>query len=347
MTPKYDLSPKDSRSAFTLVELLVVIAIIAVLIALLLPAVQMAREAGRRMSCANNVKQIGLALQNFESSQRGFPASWHPNAGSAGALDGWSTQSQLLPYLEQLQLHDDIDFALSYSITTVAIGTEPPQSIGSVRVPTYLCASETGDRMRLKNGAPYHYPLNYGVNVGTWFVYRPTDDRGGDGAFFPVNRTRPRDFRDGLSNTVAVAEVKAWTPYYRNAAQNNPDLPGVPSEVCALRGDFKTDSGHTEWVDGRAHQTGVTAVFTPNTKVLCVESGTEYDVDWNNQQEGKSDSVATYAAVTSRSYHPGGVNVGLMDGSVQFVSDSVELGIWRSSFTRAGEEVESLSQVSR
>ena len=347
MRPKYNSSLNVSRRAFTLVELLVVIAIIAVLIALLLPAVQMAREAARRMSCANNVKQIGLALQNFESSQREFPSSWQPNVGSAGAINGWSTQAQLLPYLEQLQLHDDIDFAQSYSTTTVTIGTEPPQSIGSIRVPAYLCASETGDHMRLKNGAPYHYPLNYGVNVGTWFVYRPTDDKGGDGAFFPVNRTRPRDFRDGLSNTVAVAEVKAWTPYYRNAALGNPDLPGMPSDICALQGSFKEKSGHTEWVDGRTHQTGATAVFTPNTKVLCVESGTEYDVDWNNQQEGKSDSVPTYAAVTSRSYHPSGVNVGLMDGSVQFVSDSVKLEIWRSFFTRAGAEFKSLSQVSR
>ena len=123
-------------------------------------------------------------------------------------------------------------------------------------------------------------------------------------------------------------------------------MPRTPSDVCALAGTFKQNSGHTEWVDGRSHQAGVTATFTPNTQTLCSDSGAEYDVDWTNQQEGKSDSISTYAAVTSRSYHPGGVNVGLMDGSVRFVGDTVELMVWRSSFTRSGEEPASLSQAS-
>lgn len=336
----------ERRAAFTLVELLVVIAIIAVLISLLLPAVQAAREAARRMSCANNVKQVGLALHNFESARREFPASWRPVMGAAGSIDGWSAQAQVLPYIEQLQLNDEIDFELSYNDTSIQIGADPPQPIGSTRIATYLCPSETGDRMRLKNGAPYFYPLTYGMNVGTWFVYRPTDGVGGDGAFYPAGFTRARDFRDGLSNTVAVAEVKAWTPYFRNKADANPGMPMTPSDVCALAGTFKQNSGHTEWVDGRSHQAGVTATFTPNTQTLCSDSGAEYDVDWTNQQEGKSDSISTYAAVTSRSYHPGGVNVGLMDGSVRFVGDTVELMVWRSSFTRSGEEPASLSQAS-
>ena len=339
-------SPR-AKTAFTLVELLVVIAIIAVLIALLLPAVQAAREAARRMSCTNNIKQIGVALHNFESSHRHFPSSWRPVVGPLGSVDGWSAQAQLLPYLEQLQLHDTIDFDLSYNVTSIAIGANPAQPVGSVRVPTYLCPSETGDRMRLKNGSPYFYPLNYGMNVGTWFVFQPNVKIRGNGAFYPANYTQPRDFRDGLSNTVAVAEVKAWTPYFRNAAHDNPTLPNAPVAVQSLGGDFKTNSGHTEWVDGRSHQSGVTAVFSPNTKVPYVNNdGTEYDVDWTNQQEGKSDSVGTYAAVTSRSHHAGGVNAGLMDGSVRFISDSVELEVWRYSFTRAGEETASLSQVS-
>ncbi|MBI85647.1 MAG: prepilin-type cleavage/methylation domain-containing protein [Planctomycetaceae bacterium] len=331
--------PRGFRKAFTLVELLVVIAIIAILIALLLPAVQMARESARRVSCVNQVKQIGVALLNFESFEGELPASWAPAANSQ---DGWSVQGQILPFLEQLELHDHIDFDESYTAATVSIGGMAPQPLSSIRVPTYLCPSEIGDHQRTKNGNPYHYPLNYGVNVGIWYVFDPVVRGTGEGLFQPAKRTKLRDVRDGTSNTVAVAEVKAWTPYYRNAGQDNPPVPVSPESVGTLGGDFKTNSGHTEWVDGRAHQTGVTATFLPNTEVLCQENGQQYDADWTNQQEGKSATTKTYAAVTSRSYHSGGVNVGLMDGSVRFVSESIELVIWRASFTKASGETESV-----
>ena len=335
--------PRRCRKAFTLVELLVVIAIIAILIALLLPAVQMAREAARRVSCVNQVKQLGVALHNFESFEGELPASWAPALNmNSGSQDGWSVQGQILPFLEQLELYDHIDFDESYNTATVSIGGMAPQRLSSIRVPAYLCPSEIGDQQRTKNGNPYHYPLNYGVNVGTWFVFDPAVRGSGEGLFQPVKRTKLRDIRDGTSNTVAVAEVKAWTPYYRNAGQDNPPVPISPASVGTLGGDFKSNSGHTEWVDGRAHQTGVTATFLPNTKVLCQENGQEYDADWTNQQEGKSATTKTYAAVTSRSYHSGGVNVGLMDGSVRFVSDSIELVIWQASFTKASGETESV-----
>src|SRR6056297_4264695 len=107
----------NGRHAFTLVELLVVIAIIGVLVGLLLPAVQAAREAARRMSCSNNLKQIGLAVHNYESSLRSMPAAWsHP--GSSGG-NGWSSLARLLPYLEQANLADEIDYAAGYGIATV------------------------------------------------------------------------------------------------------------------------------------------------------------------------------------------------------------------------------------
>jgi hypothetical protein len=107
--------------------------------------------------------------------------------------------------------------------------------------------------------------------------------------------------------------------------------------VCSLGGDFKADTGHTEWVDGRAHQTGFTTVFTPNSKVMC-DLGGQFDVDWNNMQEGKSTTAPTFAAVTSRSYHANGVMAMMMDGSVHFLPNTIEIGVWRALATRDGGE---------
>lgn len=318
------------HAAFTLVELLVVIAIIGILIALLLPAVQAAREAARRSHCTNNLKQIGVGLHVFENTQRAFPSSF---GGSQGT--DWSAQARILPYLEQVALHDSIDFNQPYSAATLPDGSP----LATFRVPTYLCPSEPNDEVRLSSGNPVHYPLNYAMNLGTWFVYRPTNRQGGEGAFQPYRRLKPRDFVDGLSNTLAVAEVKTYTPYFRNAAHDPPTLPAVPSDVCTLGGDFKSSSGHTEWVDGRTHQTGFTTVFTPNTRVPCVQGGQEYDVDWTNQQEGKSPTAPTFAAVTARSHHPGIVNALLVDGSVRAIAETVELSVWQALSTRAGREV--------
>ena len=154
---------------------------------------------------------------------------------------------------------------------------------------------------------------------------------------------KPGKFGDGLSKTIAFAEVKAWTPYFRNAGHSNPE-PVAPEQVGAsLSGQLKMNSGHTESLDGRAHQTGVTGLFTPNTKVPFAASNEdgdlELDIDWTNQQEGKSATVPTYAAVTSRSYHGGGVNIVRMDGSAEFLNDGVDVGVWQAMFTRNGNEV--------
>lgn len=326
------------RRGFTLVELLVVIAIIGVLVGLLLPAVQAAREAARRMSCSNNLKQIGLATHNYESSLQSLPAAWALTGDSSG--DGWSIHARLLPYLEQSNLASDIDYAAGYNNATVSINGGGIQRLASMRVPTYLCPSEVNDRLRLKDGNPYHYPLNYGCNEGRFFVYNPANRDIGDGAFAPGRYLKFRDCVDGLSNTLAFAEVKAYNPYFRNAALGpGQTAPAAPADVCSLGGDFKSNSGHTEWVDGRVHQIGVTTTFPPNTEVVCNVGGQAYDVDWTNQQEGKSTTEPTYAVVTSRSYHPGGVQVVMMDGSTRFISETLDRGIWQALSTRNGREV--------
>jgi hypothetical protein len=184
--------------------------------------------------------------------------------------------------------------------------------------------------------------LNYGVNMGTFFVFDDTRNAAGDGAFGPNAFRGHGDFLDGTSNTLCVSEVKAYTAYYRDSGSIPSALPGDASTLCRV-GDFKTNSGHTEWVDGRAHQTGFTAVFTPNHPVVCTESGEEYNVNWTSYREGRDPSQPTFAAVTSRSYHPGVVNSLLMDGSIRPVSNDIQLAVWRAVATRAGGEVETLT----
>ncbi len=316
-----------AKKGFTLIELLVVVAIIAVLIGLLLPAVQKVREVAARMKCQNNLKQWGLALHNHEGTLDHYPSLGdYPFAATA---DRWSVPARLLPYVEQESLQKLIDFSNSYA-------TNP--AVTQVRVPTLICPSEVNDRAR-PDGALTHYPLNYGANAGTWMVWNPTTGRTGDGAFGVSARFRHADFSDGLSNTLGMAEVKAYTPYLRDGNAAPAAGPTDPNAVSGFGGSFKTDSGHTEWVDARVHQSGVTTTFPPNTKVPHTTGGTAYDIDFNSSREGKTTDQVTYAAITSRSYHSNGVNTLLMDGSVRFVNNSVSQTTWRALGTRAGGEV--------
>jgi hypothetical protein len=207
-------------------------------------------------------------------------------------------------------------------------------------VATYQCPTDPNIRTRLNAaGQPEHFPLTYGANLGPWFVFNPQNQTGSQGMFMPILQLPMSACADGTSNTLLFAEVKAFSPYYRNKADTSLTQPfPVPAQICSLGGDFKKDSGHTEWIDGRAHQSGFTATFTPNTKVLCTTGGINFDCDWNNQQEGKSTTVPTFAAVTSRGYHPTGVMVAMADASVQFVSETIDLTIWRGLSTRDNGE---------
>lgn len=146
-----------------------------------------------------------------------------------------------------------------------------------------------------------------------------------------------------MSNTLGIAEVKAYTPALRsggNPNYANAAMPSSPADVIALGGIFKAESNHTEWVDGKIHETGFTALFPPNTKVACNFGGVDYDVDFVTDSEGNAGGRWTYAAVTSRSYHSGGiVNVMFMDGSVRSASSKIAQNTWRALGTRNGGEV--------
>jgi len=328
-------SPRRFRPAFTLVEMLVVVAIIGVLIALLLPAIQSAREAARRAACSSNLRQIGLAMANFESSKGYFPPTYF-------GTGEWSVLALITPFVEQTTLFDAADFKKPYDQITIN-----GKQFAAHRVPIFQCPSEPRPELRI-SGLRQFYPNSYGVNMGTWLVWDPAANGGkgtlGDGVFGPLHGTPAQWIGDGLSNTLCAAEVKTYNNYYRNAGTPSPEtIPNTPTDICPLMtGEFK-DTGHTEWTDGRVHHIGFTTVFTPNTDVQC---NGKTNLDYNSWQELKAPNPSnnkTYAAITSRSHHPGQVQVVMMETSVRAVSDDVDLATWRALSTRNGKDSSTLA----
>jgi prepilin-type N-terminal cleavage/methylation domain-containing protein len=341
-------------AAFTLVELLVVIAIIGTLIGLLLPAVQSAREAARRTSCQSNIRQLALAVHNYESVRRHFPPSMIHTPGTTFTSNNgsWGILGRTLPYLEEGAAAVKVDLEKPWD--------QPPNSttgVPTTRIAVFMCPTEKNDTVRTKNNAAFVYPFNYGFNFGTWFVYDGLTGAGGNGSFHPNSKFRAGMFSDGLSKTLCVAEVKAFTPYVRNTSDPGATYPPTtppdsPAQIATLAGGSPSDpklgattndcTGHTEWPDGRVHHAGFTTVFTPNTKVPHTVNGIEHDIDYNSRQEGSSTTVKTFAAITSRSHHNGLVGVAMMDGSVRTVGDDVDRTVWRALSTRSGGEAVSL-----
>ena len=335
---------------FTLIELLVVIAIIALLIALLLPAVQAAREAARRAQCVNNLKQLGLAISNYEAAAGALPMTLSL-AGTGNLVTfvtGWSAQARILPFLEGGTLFNAANlgvFKEASSNSTVVMMT----------VSAFICPSEI-------NSSPSTHDygvagiVNYGFCGGDWFVWGGFNASGNRQGFGPNRSRRLAEFTDGLSNTLFLSEVKSY-----QAASNCRfmPLPSVndPTNVPSPLADPLTvapeyDNGacvtqnqhefHTEWSDGHVHSGGFTTAWPPNKPVIgrITYPGMDLDLNGINEENGGP----TFAAITARSYHPGGVNALFGDGSVKFTKSTINGLVWRDLGTVAGGEVVSGDQ---
>ncbi len=342
--------PPKRAWGFTLIELLVVIAIIAVLIALLLPAVQAAREAARRIQCTNNLKQLGLGLHNYESTNGVLPPQ--EVLTGVGTLSPtwktmWGVSARISPFLEQGPMYNAINFTLKASDPSNA-------TVVATTLSVLICPSEVNPQPYMSTGSTgttsVYGVTNYGWCAGDWYVY------GGVGGVpnrsaFAVNLSRRfAAVTDGLSQTLAAAEVKANQPEYRSCFPDGSGgtLPGlnnpyaVPDPAHSARYVFAAAAqcsykvqAHTEWANGNSDDDGFTTALPPNTKVLAGPQGQDVDLHTINE----SDGGPTYAAVTARSDHPGGVTALFLDGGVHFVKSTVNGLTWRALGTIAGGEV--------
>jgi prepilin-type N-terminal cleavage/methylation domain-containing protein len=336
---------------FTLIELLVVIAIVGVLIALLLPAVQQAREAARATQCRNNLKQIGLALHHYADAHRVLPpAVVLQPATPAAAMDfnGWSVHARLLPFLDEANKFDVAN--VSASIRVPANGT-----VRRIVSSVFLCPSDPNSNDH-RTDAPNHN-VNYAALRGDWYVWGGAVVGEPPRAPFGVNsRVAWRDFADGLSQSTVFAEVKCRFPYLREctnlqyrpipAQPQQPDPFADPASVAAYTTcsgssasflGFADGGSHSEWPDGQVHQTGFTTAWTPNRQTAgSLGAKSALDVDLVGTRE--SSGGPTFAAMTARSYHPGIVHVLSADGSVSAVESAVNGWVWRARGTPAGGE---------
>jgi len=331
------------RSAISLLELLVVLAIIGLLLALILPAVQSAREAARRAECLNNLKQIGLALHSYHASFRSFPSGQSDSSVFDDGPRGYSAHARLLAHLGEASLFNSINFEQGQDL-------EPPSIIQNstaalARVGFFLCPSDPNSNVGSHGGTCYR--VSAGPEYQTTAAISSLR-RDSQGAFEPAKWFSAQSFSDGLSCTIGFSE-KLRGDDSPSAFLSTGDMRFIPDNgqaegldavvaACSsVNGNpvrHQSQGGYS-WMLSHKICTWYEHALTPNSSV---NDCSIWDLGPNTPS-----SLWTVGILTARSRHTGGVNCLFMDGSTRFVGDSIDLQLWRALSTRAQGEAIDLS----
>jgi prepilin-type N-terminal cleavage/methylation domain-containing protein/prepilin-type processing-associated H-X9-DG protein len=320
-------------AAFTLVELLIVIAIIGALVALLLPAIQSSRGAAARAMCANNLRQGGLATQNYVSARGRFPngtvaKEFPAQPFTPWTFYRWSALAQLLPYMENSAAYGALDLSVPLYGANLLVRPENVEAVKTF-VPEFLCPSDINRAV-----SPDFGPTNYAMNAGSGIGGGTT--RATDGVFFMNSQVAPAKISDGLSKTALASESRLGQP--QTGSFHDPQLEykfafGSPlsDTVCKAANQWNmSDPRGFAWVNGEFRCGLYNHYYGPNSATpdcMGVQLG-----------GGVQLQFTPYGWRTARSAHPGGVNVIFADGSLQFIGDAVDLDVWRAVSTIAGNE---------
>jgi prepilin-type N-terminal cleavage/methylation domain-containing protein len=339
------------RRGFTLIELLVVIAIIGVLAGLLLPAVQAAREAARRAQCASNLKQIGVAMHNYNSAIGVFPPGrLRSQVDHNGRC--YAAYAYLLPYLEQSSLYNATNFNLNpdnapNSAVAGENGLQPENTTALyTNLSVLLCPSDPFVP-RPDNKALHNYPLN----TGTTFAVSPRnpDNIPVNGVFFENSAVSAQHITDGTSQTVCVSEtvVSDGTPgFWDGTSPTNgfvlarggddsttgPQLVNYPAD-CSGSGLKLNMTRGVIWIYGAPGHSMYNHARPPNDRGVDCRGGLPHSNDTNFWWDRLSHNV------TAHSRHPGGVQALRCDGSLLFIKNSVNIVVWSALGSRNGQEV--------